>query len=214
MKDLIIIGAGALGRETAWLSERINAVSPSWNLLGFLDDNPKIQGGSVHGYPVLGDIGAAKGFHDARFVCAIGAARVRRRIVAWLDAMMTPAYATLMDPTVILSARVSIGDGCVLIAGSVITVDIEIGKHVVVHMNCTIGHDAVLHDYVTMYPSVNVSGAVNIGEAAELGTGVQIIQGKTIGAETIVGAGAVVVRDLPAKCTAVGNPARPIKYHE
>ena len=65
-----------------------------------------------------------------------------------------------------------------------------------------------------MYPSVNVSGATNIGHGVELGTGMQIIQGKTVGDYSIVGAGAVVVRDIPAKCTVVGSPAKPIKFFE
>ena len=74
--------------------------------------------------------------------------------------------------------------------------------------------DAVLQDYVTLYPSVNISGNTNIGHAVEMGTGVQIIQGKTIGDYSIVGAGAVIVRDIPEGCTAVGCPAKPIKYFE
>ena len=68
--------------------------------------------------------------------------------------------------------------------------------------------------YVTLYPSVNISGAATIGHAAELGTGMQIIHGKTIGDYSIVGAGAIVVKDIPARCTAVGCPARPIKFFE
>jgi acetyltransferase-like isoleucine patch superfamily enzyme len=59
-----------------------------------------------------------------------------------------------------------------------------------------------------------VSGITSIGHAVELGTGMQIIQGKTVGDYSIVGAGAVVVKDIPAKCTAVGSPAKPIKFFE
>lgn len=61
---------------------------------------------------------------------------------------------------------------------------------------------------------MNISGNVDIGECAEMGTGMQIIQGKKIGAGSIVGAGAVVVKDIPENCTAVGSPAKPIKYFE
>lgn len=72
-------------------------------------------------------------------------------------------------------------------------------------------NDDIIHDYVTIYPNVNVSGNVEVGECSELGTGMQIIQGKNIGKESIIGAGAVVIRDIPDKCTAVGSPARVIK---
>ena len=54
----------------------------------------------------------------------------------------------------------------------------------------------------------------NIGHGVELGTGMQIIQGKTVGEYSIVGAGAVVVRDIPSNCTAVGSPVKPIKYNQ
>ena len=96
-------------------------------------------------------------------------------------------------------------------AGTVITVDVHIGKHNILNLDCTVGHDAVLEDFVTLYPSVNVSGCVNIGTATEIGTGAQIIQEISIGTGTIVGAGAVVIRNIEDEVTAVGNPAKVIK---
>lgn len=214
INDLIIIGASGFGREVAWLVERINALRPTWNLLGFMDDNPNAQGTVVGGYPVLGDCNAAATYPDSYFVCAVGAAQTRRKIVGRLNGIMTPNYATLIDPSALISNRVKVGVGCMICAGSIITVDIDIGNHVIVNLDCTIGHDSVIRDFVTVYPSVNISGSTDIGEAVELGTGTQVIQGKSIGEETIIGAGAVVVKNLPSKCTAVGSPAKPIKFHE
>ena len=121
------------------------------------------------------------------------------------------AFATLVDPTVLFGPRSHIGEGCIICAGSIITTDVIIGKHVIINLDCTLGHDAVLGDFVTLYPSVNVSGSTQLHECVEFGTGSQIIQGIEVGAETIVGAGAVVIRDLPGSCTAVGVPARVIK---
>lgn len=215
MKDLIIIGASGFGREVAWLIERINAVKPTWNIIGFVDDNEGIWNTEVGGYKVLGGSKAVASFSAVYYICAVGAAKTRKAIIDSVETVL-PAikYATLIDPTVMISDRAKIGNGCIICAGSIITVDIEIGNHVIVNLDCTIGHDAVIADFVTLYPSVNVSGKTNVGECAELGTGVQIIQGKAIGEDTIVGAGAVVVKDLPAKCTAVGSPAKPIKFHE
>ena len=91
--------------------------------------------------------------------------------------------------------------------------DVTIGSHVIINLDCTVGHDAVINDFVTLYPSVNVSGSTVLGECVEIGTGCQIIQGIAIGEGTIVGAGAVVVKELPRECTAVGSPAKPIKFH-
>lgn len=82
----------------------------------------------------------------------------------------------------------------------------------IINLDCTLGHNDVIGDFVTIYPSVNGSGNVSVGECCELGTGMQIIQGKSIGDYSIVGAGAVVVKNIPSKCTAVGSPAKPIKF--
>ncbi|MEG1887748.1 MAG: transferase, partial [Oscillospiraceae bacterium] len=64
-----------------------------------------------------------------------------------------------------------------------------------------------------IYPSVNISGNVHIGSVSEIGTGSNVIQHMKIGENTIVGAGSVVVKDIPANCTAVGAPAKAIKFH-
>lgn len=215
MKDLIIFGASGFGREVAWAVERLNKVTPTWNLLGFMDDADDIQGTKINGYPVLGKTDDIGNYPDACFVVAIGASRTREKIVSSMK-IVNPSikFGTVIDPSVEMSDLVNIGEGTIICAHTIITVNIEIGSHVIINLDCTVGHDAVLQDFVTLYPSVNVSGITNIGHAVELGTGMQIIQGKTVGDYSIVGAGAVVVKDIPAKCTAVGSPAKPIKFFE
>ncbi len=214
MNDLIIIGASGFGREVAWLVERINKKCKEWNLIGFIDDNISIQENVINGYRVLGTTNNIKDYPEAYYVCAIGSSKVRSMIIEKVT-QENPniRFATLIDPTVEMSDLVEIGEGTIICAHTIITVNISIGKHVIINLDCTIGHDAVLKDFVTLYPSVNVSGASNIGKAVEMGTGMQIIQGKSVRDYSVVGAGAVVVRDLPEKCTAVGSPAKVIKYH-
>ena len=203
MKDLIIFGASGFGREVAWAVERLNKVTPTWNLLGFMDDADDIQGTEINGYS------------DAYFVVAVGASRTREKIVSNMKTVNPSIkFGTVIDPSVEMSDLVTIGEGTIICAHTIITVNIEIGSHVIINLDCTVGHDAVLQDFVTLYPSVNVSGITNIGHAVELGIGMQIIQGKTVGDYSIVGAGAVVVKDILAKCTAVGSPAKPIKFFE
>ena len=214
LKNLIIIGASGFGREVAWLVERINKVDPTWNLIGFIDDADEIQGKSINGYAVLGKTEDVSKF-DAYFVCAVGSAKIREQIINRITEIKKDIqFATLIDPSVEMSELINIGEGTIICAHSILTVNIEVGKHVIINLDCTVGHDAVLQDYVTLYPSVNVSGITNIGHCSELGTGVQIIQAKMVGNYSIVGAGAVIVKDIPDKCTAVGSPAKPIKFFE
>lgn len=215
MKDLIIIGASGFGREVAWLVERINKKEPTWNLLGFLDDNKEIQGDTINGYNVLGKTDSIAEYKEAYFVCAVGASKTRKKIIDKIRTIKSDVkYATLIDPSVERSDLVNIGEGTIICAHTILTVNIEIGSHVIINLDCTVGHDAILKDYVTLYPSVNVSGITKIGHCSELGTGMQIIQGKTVGDNSIVGAGSVVVKDIPDNCTAVGSPAKPIKYYD
>lgn len=215
MKDLLIIGAGGFGREVAWLVDRINAKNPEWKLLGFIDDNPEMTGKELNGYKVLGTTEDMKAYPDAYAVCAVGNSRVRKIIVNKVKAAQPERkFAVLIDPSVQMSDYVEIGDGTIICAQTVITVNIKIGENVIMNLNCTVGHDAVIGDFVTMYPDANVSGITTVGECTELGTGMQVIQGVSIGSGSIVGAGAVVIRDIPDKCTAVGNPAKPIKFFD
>lgn len=211
MKKLVIVGVGGFGREVAWLVERINSVQPTWELLGFIDDNAETHGTVVNGYPVLGGCEWVVSQNGNTYVaCAVGASKTRRKLV---ERLKGANFATLIDPKVEMSERIKMGEGCIICAGTILTVDITLGSHVIINLDCTIGHDAVLSDYTTLYPSVNVSGNTHLGECAEMGTGSQIIQGLKVGEGTIVGAGAVVVKELPGECTAVGSPAKPIKYH-
>lgn len=215
MKDLIIFGASGFGREVAWTVERINAHTPTWNLIGFMDDSDEIQGMNINGYKVLGKMCDIGKYSDAYFVVAVGNSKLRERIVDSMEKMNPNVkFGTIIDTDVEISNLVTIGEGTIICARSSITVNISIGTHVIINLGCTVGHDAVLQNFVTLYPSVNVSGMTNIGHAVELGTGLQIIQGKSVGDYSIIGAGAVVVKDIPAKCTAVGSPAKPIRFFE
>jgi sugar O-acyltransferase (sialic acid O-acetyltransferase NeuD family) len=212
MKDVVIIGAGGFGREVTWLIEDINKVKKEWNIIGFVDDDENIHGTEINGYKVVGNIDWLKK-QELNVVNAIGEPLVKKKVIESLKGSKN-IYPVLIHPSVIYSNKVSFGEGSIVCAGNIITVNIEIGKHVTINLDCTIGHDAVLGNYTTVLPSVNVSGFVRTEECVNIGTGSAVIQGVTIGANTIIGAGAVVVRDLPSNCTAVGSPAKPIKYHE
>lgn len=212
MKDIVIIGTGGFGREVAWLIEDINKVNKEWNIVGFVDDNEDFQGKDVNGYPILGNVDWLKE-QELNVVSAIGNPIAKKNIIKRIE-NSNNIYPVLIHPSVIYSDRVSFGEGTIVCAGSIITVNIEIGAHVIINLDCTIGHDAILGDYTTVLPSVNLSGCVTTGECVNVGTGSALIQGVTIGKNTIIGAGAVVIQDLPSNCTAVGTPAKPIKFNE
>lgn len=210
MKELYIIGAGGFGREVAWLVERINEKTPTWDIKGFIDDNKLLWNTKQYGYNVLGGIEHLKSLSGVYVVCAVGSTEVRKNIIENLSSCDV-IFATIVDPSVSTSKDVKIGEGSIICAGTVITVNVEIGNHVIINLNCTVGHDVMINDCVTVYPGANISGNVEIGSYSELGTGMKVNQGKFIAPHTIIGAGTIVVNDCTEGGTYVGVPARKIK---
>ena len=208
MKKLVIIGAGGFGREVQWLIERINEREAIWELLGYVDDGVE-KGTIVDGLPVLGTVKELREREEPlAVVCAVGASVTRRKILEQILDNTKLEFPNLIDPSVQMSKRIDMGRGNIICAGNILTVDITMGDFNIVNLDCTVGHDVVFDSYITVYPSVNISGCVEIGEKVELGTGSQIIQGIHIVEDTIVGAGSVVVRNLAEAGTYVGVPAK------
>ena len=206
MKKIAIYGAGGFGREVANLIDDINSHERRWEIVGFFDDEK--SGETVNGHKVLGGIIDLNNTKDEMdLVVAVGWPGPKKKII---ENITNPhiRFATLIHPSVIMSQCVEVGAGSIICAGSILTVDIRIGRHVIVNLNCTVGHDAVIGDYCSLMPGVDIAGQTQVGAGSFMGTGALIINQKKIGANSIVGAGAVVIADIPANCTAVGNPAR------
>ena len=211
-RDIVIIGAGGLGREVSWLIQRINDNNgPEWNILGFVDDGVE-KGTLVQGPPVLGGVDLLLDSDtELSVVCAIANAKIKKRIIDKLSANSRLSFPNLTDPTAVVAQSARIGQGNIICAGTVLSVNALVEDFVLVDWNCTVGHETVIKSYSTLYPGVNVSGDVIIGEGTEMGTASCVIQGTKVGSGTIIGAGSVVIRNIPDNCTAVGNPTRIVK---
>jgi len=209
-KDLVIIGAGGFGREVLWQLQELD----QYNIFGFIDDNPSLQGQQVNNTPVLGDNQWLLRYpKNINAVICVANPEIRKAIYNELKNNCFISFPNIIAKDVRYSDFVKFGQGCIICLSTTITVNITLGDFVIINPHCAIGHDAVLDDFATLYYDVNVAGRVHIKSCTEIGTGTNIIQGKTIGENVIVGAGSVVVKDIPANCTAVGSPAKPIKFH-
>lgn len=214
MKDIAVFGVGGFGREVLTIIDAINKVEPTWNVIGFFDDGYPV-GYEVHGYRNLGGVKELNEWAAPLSVTiAIGTPSIKKKILGKIHNENID-FPTLIHPTVVIGDNdtVRIGKGCIICAYSMITCDAEVGDFVIFNLDCTLGHDTVVHDYSAFMPSCNISGEVEIGEGVYCGTGVKIINQTSIGDNTIVGAGAVVTKPLPCSCTAVGIPAKPIKFN-
>ena len=210
MKDIVIVGAGGFGREVEWLIERSNNIKPEWKILGCVDDN--IEKGNLVGHSkVIYNINDLTNIDKKLNVAiAVGNAKTRKLLFDKLKNNLNISFPNLVDPSVI-SGNADIGKGNIICAGTIITVNVKIKDFTIINLDCTIGHDDIINDFVTIYPSVNVSGNVEIGECTEIGTGTQIIQGKNICNNCIIGAGAVVVKNIIKAGTYIGVPAKKLE---
>lgn len=213
MKNIAIFGAGGFGREVKMLIDQINAVNPQWNFIGYFDDDFS-NAVLIEASDRLGGMDALNAYGEKLYlVLAVGNPLVKRKIYKKIHNRHIH-YPVLIHPNVVMgSSNVSVEEGSIICAGNIVTVDIKIGKHVILNLACTVGHDTIIGDFSSFMPAVNISGEVTIGEAVYVGTGAKIINQLEIGEETIVGAGAVVSKSLPPQCTAVGVPAKPIRFH-
>lgn len=213
MKKIAIIGAGGFGREVKMLIDQINAVLPRYEFIGYYDDG-KEKGISINNFPILGKVSDLNEVTEEISVAlALGNPVYKKNVVALIDNPKV-TFETLIHPNVLIgNDEVSIGKGTVICAGNIITCNVEIKDYVTINLACTIGHDTILENFVSMMPGVNVSGEVTLEEAVYVGTGAKIINQVSVGKNTTIGAGAVVSKTIPENCTAVGIPAKPIKFH-
>lgn len=215
MEKIAIIGSGGFGREVQWLLEEINKNESLYHLIGFYDDGVG-KGVSVNGMEVLGGLeDLLQETEEINVVCAIGNPSTKRQIFDRLQHKANLKFPNLIHPSVNFSGYGNkIGIGNIVCQGNIITTNITLRDFVILNLQCTVGHDTIINSFCSIMPGVNVSGEVILNEGVYIGTGAKIINQVEIGGNTIIGAGAVVFKSLPANCTAVGVPAKPIKFND
>lgn len=206
MRQLHIVGAGGFGREChAWAGQHPDC-GKAWVLAGFLDDNAealKPFGDFAPVRPLTGHRPAAGDL----YLCGLGLPAAKEKLVSPLIAAGAE-FITFVHPRAILGARVKLGKGVVICPGAVLSTDIVLGDFAMVNLNSTMGHDAELGAWSTLSAHCDLTGHVKVSDRVFLGSHATVIPGKKVGGNSVVGAGAVVIADVPAGVTVVGNPAR------
>lgn len=173
MQDIVIIGAGGIGREAAWIIEEIDKVENKLRLIGFVDDNRSMWGQNLNGYEVLGGLNTLYSLKNKpQVIVAIANCKVKKAIVENLKGNFE--FATLIHPSVSVSSYVKIGKGTLIYPGVILTVNTTIGNYVLIIGNCGIGHDTEIGDYSSVLWECNFSGYDAVEEECFVGIGTNV----------------------------------------
>ena len=205
-KDLIIVGAGGMGRELLQWVKDINTVEPEWNILGFIDDNDKALEGKECDYEIMGSISGWDVRDDQYFAIAIAEPRTKEKIVHCLK-NKGAKFATIIHPRARIGQFNKIGEGTVLYPDATLSVNIRIGDFVTL-LGSTVGHDAEVGDFSSIMGSCNINGNVKLGKRVFLGCQVITVPGRKIGDDAYVAAGSVVMTNIKKNTKVMGYPAK------
>jgi sugar O-acyltransferase (sialic acid O-acetyltransferase NeuD family) len=212
-EPIVIVGAGGFGREVIDIIDAINAQAhaPVWDVVGVVDDAPtkvNLERLERRGTPFLGATDEPLAWPNrVHYVVGIGSPRVRHMIADRYDDALMRA-ATLVHPSATRGFDVRVGEGSVICAGVRLTTNIELGRHVHLNLNATVGHDTTVRDFVTVNPLASISGDCLIDSGVLVGVAGVVLNGLTVGKNATVGGSACVVRDVPPDVVVKGIPAR------
>lgn len=194
-KDLYILGAGGHSKVIIEIAEELG-----YKIISILDDNPTVE--NIFQYKVVHSSNNIN--ISENLFLAVGNNSNRKKNAS----RFTAPELNLIHPSAVVSKRTIFGYGNAVMAGVVINSSVKIGNHCIINTSASIDHDCEIDDFVHISPNVSLAGNVRVMEGAHVGIGATVKQDITIGKWSVVGAGAVVVNNVPDNAVVVGNPAR------
>ena len=196
MKNIVIIGAGDLGREIVWLIEDINKRKPTYLILGFLDDDILKHKKNIYGYKVLGKVNDLGKLHEKMPISAVMAIQdgsIRRTIVENQENFS--AWESIIHPSAVIASTSRVGIGSIVFPQVTVSVDSELGSFGLYYIHSTICNDCIIGNYVSIMSGVSVSEHVEIGDECFLSAGSTVYPHKKLGKKVKVGVESVVSKN-------------------
>jgi len=208
MKHLVIIGARGWGREVYATAQKTKEyVEGEYDVKGFLDDDAHVLDGLNGNYPpILGPVESYQIEIDDVFFCAMGDSYWRKHYAEIIE-QKHGEFISIVHPSAKVNKTVKIGKGTIIAPYSIISDHVTIGNHVMVQCFCDLGHDVVVGDYASIGAYVFMGGYSSVGTMSTLHTKSGVIPHKSVGKESVVGFGSVVMRNVRDGSSVFGNPA-------
>lgn len=208
MKEIIIIGAGDLGKEVVWLIEDINRHYPTYLIRGFLDNDEAKAGKEFFGYKVLGDTSKLGCMGDKNFsaVIAIQNCGDRKRIVEGCKDFN--AWESIIHPNAVIASSSVVGRGAVVFPNVTVSVDTTIGDFGLLYIHSTVCNDCQVGRFVSVMSGAQISERVQVGECSYVAAGAVVYPNVVIGSQVMVGVGAAVSKNIADHATVVGGSSR------
>ena len=206
---LLVIGAGGHARVVLSIARH----QGGWDIAGVLDRKAPADPNNLER---IGDTPVIGSFDDAEKFLASGVREIALAVgdnderAALFDrfAALGFAFPVLRHPTAIVEDDVKLGNGCVICAGVILGIGVVLGQNVIVNTGAILDHESTVGNHAHVAPGCRIAGRVRIGELAFVGIGTCVREKITCGARTVIGAGSVVVKDMPPGVVAFGSPAR------
>jgi len=212
MKDVAIYGAGGFGRELACLINQQNKEKPTWNFIGYFDDNPALKGVRNEYGKILGGKEVLNSWNKPLCVLmAIGLGSTVKKVVEGIHNSHVEFPNFFYQATFSDEDNVKFGKGN-LIIGTHFSCAVSLGDFNMMNGSVVFGHDAVIGNYNTFMSGVRVSGGVKVGDECFFGVGSIVLQQLKIGDHVKLGAGGVMMTKPKDGGTYIGNPAKLFKY--
>jgi sugar O-acyltransferase (sialic acid O-acetyltransferase NeuD family) len=213
VKKLYLIGASGFGREVLDTVSEINKRKPEYDVVGFIDDDHAKKGILLGGLPVLGSVDEVitklNGEAERPWAVTMMAdAGIREAVVNKCEGVFE--WATLVHPLAFVSDAAEVAEGCIVQQFVSVNADVRIERHCTLNCSAVIGHDTVIKEFSSLMPFTGIMGCCEVGPGVFAGVRSVSIQGINIGAGVTIGAGTVIIRDIPDGAKVVGNPARRI----
>lgn len=212
-ESCIVLGCGGHGRVVL----DILSGAGDYDVVGFIDSNPRMVGRRIDGVEVLGQPDDMDRIRDQRevthAVVAVGDNGARRALG---DELESTGFKLInaIHPSANIAHNVSLGRNIVVCAGALVCAHCQVGDSVILNTGSIVDHETLIGTATHICPGARLAGRVTVEAGAFVGIGATIIQSIRIGYDAVIGAGAVVIDDVTPMSTVVGVPAREVKSGE